>query len=68
MPRLNLVRFLSLNRINPQDPLLVVPFRQSFYVLGLLATMLLPEPGTLISQLDPWWLGLRPFSQARICD
>ena len=33
-----------------------------------LATMLLPEPGTLISQLDPSWFGLRPFSRARICD
>ena len=35
MPRLNLVSFLVLNRIKPQAPLLVVPFRQSLYVSGL---------------------------------
>ena len=27
--------------------------------------MLLPEPGTLISQLDPSWFGLRPFPCVR---
>ena len=30
--------------------------------------MLSPEPGTLISQLDPSWFGLKPFPRARICD
>ena len=29
--------------------------------------MLLPEHGTLISQLDPSWFRLRPFPRARIC-
>ena len=33
-----------------------------------LATILLPEPGTVISQLDPSWFGLRPFPKSRIGD
>ena len=35
VPRLNLVSFLVLNRIEPQAPLLAVPFRQSLHVSGL---------------------------------
>ena len=67
MPRLKLVIFPVLNRTKPQAPLLVVPF-PSIASCFRLATMLLQEPGTLISQLDPSWFGLRLFSRARICD
>ena len=35
MPRLKLVSFLVLNRIEPETPLLVVPFRQFLEVSAL---------------------------------
>ena len=67
MPRLDLVTFLVLNRIKPQAPLLVVSFRQSLHVSGLRPCSF-QNHKTLISQLDVWWFGLRPFPRARICD
>ena len=63
LPCLDLVSFLVLNRIKPLALLLVVPFRQSLHVSDFV-TIILTDAQT-DSQLDPSWLGLRPFPRVK---